>query len=134
MTAHEEEARRWLAYAAEDLVTAEGIARSRTMPSRNACYHAQQTVEKALKAALIFLQIRFPFRHDLNELRDLLPNGWTVKIQHPNLSALTLWVVEARYPSGLPDATRSDARAAVREARTVYETVRMDMVTHGFTP
>jgi HEPN domain-containing protein len=120
-------------YAAEDLVTAEKIARSRTMPPRNACYHAQQTVEKALKAALIFRQIRFPFRHDLNELRDLLPTGWNVKTQHPNLSALTLWVVEARYPSGLPDATRGEAQAAVREARRVYETIRADMIGHGFT-
>ena len=83
---------------------------------------------------MIFLQIRFPFRHDLNELRDLLPAGWNVKTQHPNLSGLTLWVVEARYPSGLPDATRADARTAVREARTVYETIRADMIAHGFTP
>jgi len=134
MSGQEEEARRWLRYASEDLLTAERIAASRTMPPRNACYHAQQTAEKALKAALVFLQTPFPFRHDLNELRDLLPSGWSVKVQYPNLSPLTLWVVEARYPSNLPDATKADARSAVRQARAVYESVRADLIAHGFTP
>jgi len=31
------------------------------MPPRNACYHAQQAVEKLLKAALIFAKIGFAF-------------------------------------------------------------------------
>ncbi len=61
MTDQEKEARRWLRYAGEDLVTAERIATSRTMPPRNACYHAQQAVEKLLKAVLIFAKIGFAF-------------------------------------------------------------------------
>lgn len=133
MSVQNEEARQWLRYAAEDLVTAERIAASRTMPPRNACYHAQQTAEKAIKAALVFLQIPFPFRHDLDFLRDLLPTDWSVKAHHPNLSTLTIWVVEARYPSGFPDASKADARAAIRQARSVYESVRTDLVARGLT-
>lgn len=131
MSEQDEEARQWLRYAAEDLVTAERIAASRTMPPRNACYHAQQAAEKAIKAALVFLQIPFPFRHDLDFLRDLLPTGWRVKTQHPDLSARTIWVAEARYPSGSPDASRADARVAIRLARAVYEVVCADFVAHG---
>jgi len=89
MTDQEKEARRWLRYVGEDLVTAERIAASRTMPPLNACYHAQQAVEKSLKAALIFAKIGFAFRHDLDFLRDLLPPNWNVKWQYPNLSVVT---------------------------------------------
>jgi len=39
--------------------------------------------------------------------------------------------VEARYPSDFPDATKADARVAVRQARAVYELIRTDLVTHG---
>ncbi len=131
MSVQGEEARQWLQYAAEDLVTAERIAVSRTMPPRNACYLAQQTAEKAIKAALVFLRIPFPFRHDLDFLRDLLPTDWRVKTEHPNLSTLTIWMTEARYPSGSPDASKADARAATRQARAVYESVRTDLAAHG---
>ena len=101
------------------------------MPPRNACYHAQQTAEKAIKAALVFLRIPFPFRHDLDFLRDLLPTGWRVKTEHPDLSMLTIWVTEARYPHDSPDASKADARAAHRQARAVYESVRADLASHG---
>lgn len=131
MSVQDEEARQWLRYAAEDLVTAERIAASRTMPPRNACYHAQQTAEKAIKAALVFLQIPFPFRHDLDFLRDLLPTDWRVRILHPDLASLTIWVTQARYPSSSPDATKADARAAIREARAVLESVTADLATRG---
>lgn len=46
---------------------------------RQVCYLAQQTIEKALKAALILEQIVFPFSHDLDRLRIMLPAGWQVK-------------------------------------------------------
>ena len=64
---------RWLRYAREDLITAETPLRQPHVPPRQACWHAQQAAEKALKAALIFLQIDFRRTHDLNVLRDLLP-------------------------------------------------------------
>ena len=44
-----------------------------TRTPRQVCWHAHQTVEKALKVALIFLQIDFQRTHDLNVLQDLLP-------------------------------------------------------------
>jgi len=75
MTEHEQEIHRWLRYAREDLMAAEEMNAATSLPPRHACYLAQQAAEKALKAALIFLQVEFPFRHDLDELRDLLPEG-----------------------------------------------------------
>lgn len=77
-----------------------------------------------MKAVLVFLQIDFPLRHDLDALRNLIPIGWQVKEEHPDLADLTEWAVEARYPGDWPDATEADAaRSAVQQARAVWESV-----------
>ena len=67
---------RWLRYAEEDLITAETLLRQPHVPPRQACWHAQQSAEKALKAVLISLEIDFPRTHDLNILRNLVPDSW----------------------------------------------------------
>jgi len=118
-----EEALHWLKFAMEDLRQAEILVKSEQAPPRHACWFAQQATEKALKAALILEGISFPFRHNLNALRDLLPAGWRVKDQYPDLSELTVWAVEACYPGDWPEATREDADRAVRDARGVLESV-----------
>ena len=94
---------------------------------------AQQSAEKALKAALVFLQIEFPWRHDLDALRNLLPPGWSISTSHPDLSELTEWAVEARYPSDLPDPTDEDARRAVAQAQGVWESVCADLAARGLS-
>lgn len=126
-----EEALRWLKFAMEDLRQAEILVRSEEAPPRYACWFAQQAAEKALKAALVLEGISFPFRHNLNALRDLLPAGWRVKDQYPDLSQLTVWAVEARYPGDWPEATREDADCAVLEARGVLESVVGDFRSRG---
>ena len=72
------EARRWLQYAREDLQTAE-LLLAQTLVFRQICWLAQQSVEKMLKAALFGLQVDFPRAHDLDLLRNLLPDGRHVK-------------------------------------------------------
>ena len=126
-----DEARRWLHFAQGDLVTTEMVASAAVLAPHIGCYHAQQAVEKALKSIFVYLQLRFPFIHDLDELRDHLPPGWDVVNQHPNLSALTQWAVEGRYPGNWPEATDIDARDAARQARAVWETVLNDLERHG---
>lgn len=71
----EDEAQRWLKYARWDLATAERNAADDTMPPANVCFAAQQAVEKTLKAALVFLGIEPPRTHNLDSLRNLLPDG-----------------------------------------------------------
>ena len=93
------ETARWLRYAEEDLITAETLLAQSHIPPRQACWHAQQATEKALKAVLIFLQIDFPRTHDLNVLRNLVPNSWHFKTAHPSLAKLTDWVADARSTS-----------------------------------
>lgn len=67
------ETQRWLAYAKRDLEAAQALLNQGAIFTQQVCFLAQQGAEKALKAGLIFEQIEFPFRHDLDMLRNLLP-------------------------------------------------------------
>ena len=89
---------RWLRYAEEDLITAETLLEQLHLPPRQSCWYAQQSAEKALKAVLIFLEIDFPRTHDLNVLRNLVPESWQLKAAHSDLASLTEWAAEARSP------------------------------------
>jgi hypothetical protein len=59
------EARRWLAYAQQDLAAANVLLSHVDVPRRIACFHAQQGVEKALKASLVGSDIEFLKTHDV---------------------------------------------------------------------
>ncbi|MFN8633408.1 MAG: HEPN domain-containing protein [Chloroflexota bacterium] len=126
-----EEAKRWLRFARADLLLVEDLVNSPHHPPHIACYHAQQAVEKALKAILVYLQMRFPFSHDLDEIRNLVPSTWTVPVVHQDLSWLRQWAVEGRYPGNWPEATDRDAQTAASQARAVWETVLDDLDAHG---
>lgn len=105
------EVERWLSYSRENLRTAEGLV-GLGVP-RQVSFHAQQAAEKAIKAVFVFLQTDFPYTHDLDRLRTLLPEGWKVKEQPPDLAVLTFWATRGRYPGSVREATEEDARSAI---------------------
>ena len=78
-TEKNDEVRRWLRYAEEDFSAARRMNEQGSFAPRQSCFQAQQAAEKAIKAVLVFLQTEFPFTHDLDRLRALLPDGWQVK-------------------------------------------------------
>ena len=123
---------RWLRYAEEDLTTAETFLGHPRVPPRQSCWFAQQAAEKALKAALIFLQIDFRRTHDLNVLRDLFPDSWQFKTALPNLRDLNRWAVEARYPEDMREATKAEATEAVENARAIWTSVSTALAEHGY--
>ncbi|MFB3881207.1 MAG: HEPN domain-containing protein [Armatimonadota bacterium] len=123
------EAGRWLRYAREDLQSA--IALRPTAP-RNACLLAQQSAEKAIKSIYAFLDLPIAKSHDLDMLKNSLPEGWGTKARFTDLSILSFWAVESRYPSDLPDASRQDAETAIALAREVLASVESDLEEHGF--
>jgi len=123
---------RWLRYAKEDLITAATLLKQAHTPPRQSCWCAQQSAGKALKAVLIFLEIDFPRTHDLNVLRNLVPESWQLEAEHPSLASLTGWAVEARYPSDMPEATNADASVAVEQARSIWSSVSTALAQHGY--
>lgn len=93
------EARRWLARANEDRAMV-SLALSVTPPLIDpSAYHAQQAVEKALKALLVLRAAAVPRSHDIAHLLGLtgLPPGLD-PIQADELAATTSWAVQTRYP------------------------------------
>ncbi len=127
------ETRRWLHFAWEDLTEAQAMLERGEFIPRHACWLAQQSAEKALKAILVLVEIEFPKKHDLDALRNMIPEGWQVKLDHPDLAELSEWAVEARYPGNWPEAVTSDAHSAVKQAQAVWESVRFDLDRRGLT-
>jgi hypothetical protein len=62
----------------------------------------------------------------LDALRDLIPEGWSVKTRFPDLAILTEWAVEARYPGDWQEASEADARFAVQQAEKILDAVLTD--------
>lgn len=122
---------RWLRYAREDLNSARMMAANDDAPARHVCWFAQQAAEKAIKAALVYLQIDFPRQHDLEVLRRLLPRDWRLRGESVDLEDLTEWSVEARYPGLWPDAAMPDATEALRKAEHVFALMMQDLEQRG---
>ncbi len=66
--------REWVIRAENDLTTAaHTLELGRKCPTDTTCFHAQQCVEKDLKAFLVWKGIDFPKTHDIEALMALLP-------------------------------------------------------------
>ena len=94
-----------------------------------ACYHASQAAEKALKGALLELGIEPPHTHVLNELVQRLGNtGLNVAtLDALPLRGLSRMAIQSRYPV---DATApadlfdlADAEQAIKTAEAVLDVV-----------
>ena len=86
-------------------------------PFATVCFHAQQLVEKYLKALLAFHSVPFPKTHDLAELVSALPTPHALPVDSAELGLLTRYEVEARYPGDWEPITRQESDEAVRIAR-----------------
>lgn len=117
------EALRWLRYAEDDLGVASRLMTSAPTAPRHVCWLSQQAAEKSLKAALMLEGIDFSYTHDLDALRNQVPDSWAIRETHSDLAELTEWAVEARYPGDWPDPTNADAESALSQARSLYQSV-----------
>ncbi|HBT46948.1 MAG TPA: DNA-binding protein [Peptococcaceae bacterium] len=125
----EEEALKWLDRARKDLRAAKMLFNNDEEPDFDlACYLSQQCAEKSLKALLIYLGIRFAYKHDLEYLMGLLPANEQGKFAEVELEWLSSWATEGRYPGDAAGATREEAQKAIDIAETVYNKVVIPLV------
>ena len=103
----------WIEKAEEDFHVALSLRRSRRYPSHNAvCFHAQQCVEKYLKAALEKQGAVIRKIHALPVLLDQCAEAHPLLIaMRPDMVRLSVYAVEFRYPG--ESATVEDAKTAV---------------------
>ena len=122
--------RSWLRYAEGDLDSASKLSAGAGTP-RNVCRLSQQATEKALKAGFVLEGMDFPHIHDLDRLRDFLPEGWPVKKTHPDLARLTECVMESEHPGDWPELTDADASYALSVARGICDSMGAEFGRRG---
>lgn len=126
----ERDALTWLGYALGDLEAARSQPGRHVRP-RIVAFNAQQAAEKALKAALTLSGIDVPKTHDLDDLRRRLPLNWRVKRGPADLSSLSDFAVDSRYPDDIAPVTPLQAATAVRQAIAIVRHVREDLERRG---
>ncbi len=119
----------WIAKAEGDYATAGRELRARRRPNYDAvCFHAQQAVEKYLKAFLQEEGADFPKTHNLIELLQLVvPLDASFELQRDLLIRLERYAVHYRYPG--ESADQDEARSAFKSAQSVRRFIRQRLET-----
>ncbi|MBF0156402.1 MAG: HEPN domain-containing protein [Magnetococcales bacterium] len=115
-----DEARRLLRKADQDRAVFHAIKNRPGIDAEAACFHAQQAVEKYLKAVLLANGITFRRTHNLNELVDrILDQGLPFPFAADHFSLLNPFAVLLRYedldPSGI---SPEEAEKMMEEAQS----------------
>jgi HEPN domain-containing protein len=117
--------REWLAKGENDLKNAaHTLTLGASCPTDTVCFHAQQCVEKHLKALLVLRAVPFPKTHDIGVLLALIPSKIRPKLDKNTRDRLTAYAVVMRYPGAGSDISLAQARKAVAVARRVRKEVR----------
>lgn len=124
-----ETANRWLTFAREDLQVAEVVLAEGIY--NQVCFHAQQCVEKALKAALLRQGHVPPRTHSITDLLSLFPQDWLADLRD-DLGGLDDFYIPTRYPDALPGTLPEglpgeiEAEEALTLARAVLDRLDID--------
>jgi len=113
----------WMQRAEEDWLLARSALRRKVPLIYGTTFHAQQCVEKYLKALLLSCRQAFPRTHDLIALYDLcMRNSISVPVDQDKLERLAAYAVQIRYPGEEP--TLDEAREAIQIAQDVRRWAR----------
>ena len=101
-----------------------GVRETGTLPNLIAC-HAQQAVEKGLKAVLVARQAEFPRTHDLEVPPGLVKEAgldWPPELDEAK--EFTPFAVQSRYPGFDDPITLTEVEEAIAPAEKVVAWVR----------
>lgn len=119
----------WVRKADQDLEAAR-VLLEREAPLRYpACFHAQQAVEKYLKAYLTRHQLDIPKTHNIRELLDRVARQYEALVEklRPAMM-LTPYGVEVRYPGDAPEPSPEEANQALALATTAAELIEPEII------
>jgi len=121
------EVKNWLARARSNLEFAREVKREKFMINggynfiEEICYELQQSVEKSLKALLIFYKIKVPYTHNIADLiLKLKENNVNIPDEILQSKKLTEYAVETRYPHFDIPLQEEDYFESVEIAQNVY--------------
>ena len=115
MNSPDEQASALFAAAQRDWRTFLILMRDPESPLETTLFHAQQTMEKGLKSALVLAGIVFPRTHDLLELSEIATaHGLCLPVARDLIVRLGPYAVEFRYLGVIaPDVGLGEARDAI---------------------
>lgn len=117
--------REWVEKADNDLkIASHALTLEDDCPADAVCFHAQQCVEKYLKALLTLRSQASPKIHDIRALIKLLPRNLRPEIEPATRDRLTEYATVTRYPGDYEPIPLSEARLAVKTARQVRSKIR----------
>lgn len=120
MSAPGEIVQAWLRRARSDLELARIALQAHSVLPEDACFHAQQCAEKALKALLLQAGDDPPRTHAIDVLLDRLKvRGIPVPESVDSAFALSEYAVQTRYPGEWEPVTPEEARQAIDQATLV---------------
>jgi HEPN domain-containing protein len=115
------ETRAWLSKAAKDLAAAQYELLATPPFAEDVLFHAQQAVEKSLKAFLTWHGNPFRKTHNLVELGGACAAlDMTLEPSLRRAAPLTEYAWKFRYPGNVEEPTSDEAAAALSTASEVY--------------
>lgn len=123
----DEEALDWLCYAEEDIHFLDTKTNA-TPPV--ACWIAHRAALNALKAALVLENCSVPFTHELDVLREYIPDGWGVKAVRADFARMTRLSGDERR-AAITETGTGDMEYVANMARAIFDSVRDDMARRG---
>ena len=119
----------WMVHARSDMALAKRGKDDPDILPQQVCFHAQQAVEKALKAVLLAKNVDFPLTHDIVELLDIFEGAdISLPVGFSETAILTPYAVEARYPGFWEDISEKDVEEALQLAEMVLSWVRKQVI------
>jgi HEPN domain-containing protein len=113
-------------FSESDLRLAHLAAGDATIRREQVCFHAQQAVEKAVKAVLLARDINFPLTHDIETLIGLAEeSGLAFPEDFKNAGTLTPYAAETRYPGSWMEISDEDVDEALRSAEKTVAWARL---------
>ena len=118
MAGHADLAAELLARAVEDEAAVRALLDVVSVSDEIVGFHAQQAVEKSLKAVLASGEVDFPFSHDLARLMEICDDaGVALPAALADADRLTPYAVRLRYGSAVVGSVpRAEAAAIAAEA------------------
>jgi len=121
MTGKENVIKKWIQKAEVDIKTAKILIESEDPPTESICFHAQQAVEKFLKAYLTYMDIRAGKTHDIVALLEMCieKDKEFKNLDTEKLGNLTFYAVDVRYPETLYTPSLEEAQETLELAEKV---------------
>lgn len=120
--------REWVVKTDNDLINASHVARfAKDCPTDTVCFHAQQCVEKYIKALLVSLGMPFSRTHNIRDLLAMVPGELRPVVDARDQDRLTEYATVTRYPGGYEPIPLAEARRSVRLARDIRRAIRLHL-------